>query len=298
MAFRLPPLAAIRAFEAAARHGSFTRAAEELGMTQAAVSYQIKVLEERVGVPLFLRRPRQVMVTEAGRRLASASTQAFDILSAAFSATREGADGKLSISTVPTFATNWLAPRLGSFQLANPSIAVRLDASPRFVDFASEEVDVAIRVGDGNWQGLAAHPLMPATFTPMLSPELAGSIGGVRTPADLLRLPILTPTDPWWLHWLREAGISPKGLEGRPQNEMGSQANEARAAIAGQGVAILTPDFFVAELAAGRLVQPFDLVCVDDDGFWLVYPQTRRNAPKIRAFRSWLLAEVEGPQAG
>ena len=224
----LPPLAAVRVFEAAARQVSFTRAAEELGMTQAAVSYQIKTLEERVGAPLFLRRPRQVELTETGLRLAAASTQALDILAAAFGRTREDAAGKLTISTVPTLATNWLAPRLGLFQLANPSIAVRLETSPRYVDFTREDVDVAIRVGDGNWPGLAAHALLPTIFTPMLSPELAASIGGVNEPADLLRLPILTPTDPWWAQWLVAAGVSPEGLKGRPQNEMGSQARAWR----------------------------------------------------------------------
>ena len=293
----VPPLAAVRVFEAAARHASFTRAAEELGMTQAAVSYQIKTLEERVGAPLFLRRPRQVELTETGLRLAAASTQALDILAAAFGRTREDAAGKLTISTVPTLATNWLAPRLGLFQLANPSIAVRLETSPRYVDFTREDVDVAIRVGDGSWPGLAAHALLPTIFTPMLSPELAASIGGVNEPADLLRLPILTPTDPWWAQWLVAAGVSPEGLKGRPQNEMGSQANEARAAIAGQGVAILTPFFFTSELASGRLIRPFDLVWEDDAAFWLVYPQGRRNLPKISAFRSWILAEAAASQS-
>ena len=293
----LPPLAAVRVFEAAARHASFTRAAEELGMTQAAVSYQIKTLEERVGAPLFLRRPRQVELTETGLRLAAASTQALDVLSAAFGTMRDDVAGKLTISTVPTLATNWLAPRLGLFQLANPSIAVRLETSPRYVDFSREDVDVAIRVGNGNWPGLVAHPLLPTIFTPMLSPELAASIGGINEPADLLRLPILTPTDPWWAQWLTAAGVSPEGLKGRPQNEMGSQANEARAAIAGQGVAILTPFFFTSELASGRLIQPFDLLWEDKASFWLVYPHGRRNLPKISAFRSWILAEAAASQS-
>lgn len=293
----LPPLSAVRVFEAAARHGSFTRAADELRMTQAAVSYQIKALEERVGAPLFLRRPRQVELTETGLRLAAASTQALDVLSAAFGTMRDNVAGKLTISTVPTLATNWLAPRLGLFQLANPSIAVRLETSPRYVDFSREDVDVAIRVGNGNWPGLVAHPLLPTIFTPMLSPELAASIGGINEPADLLRLPILTPTDPWWSQWLTAAGVSPEGLKGRPQNEMGSQANEARAAIAGQGVAILTPFFFTSELASGRLTQPFDLLWEDKASFWLVYPHGRRNLPKISAFRSWILAEAAASQS-
>lgn len=291
---RLPPLAAVRAFEAAARHASFTKAADELGMTQAAVSYQIKMLEERLGEPLFLRRPRQVALTEMGRRLAPALTEAFETMSSAFAELRDGSDDRLSITTVPTFATHWLAPRLGSFQLAHPNLAVRLDTSNNYVDFAREEMDVAVRVGRGVWSGLAVHKLMPLTFTPMLSPELAASIGGVSEPADLLKLPVLGPNDPWWPQWLAAAGLPPDSLAGRPKSFLGSQANEARAAIAGQGVAMLTPEFFMAELASGRLARPFDLLGHDEDAFWLAYPESRRNAPKIVAFRAWILAEMGG----
>ena len=289
---QLPPLTAVRVFEAAARHQSFTKAAAELGMTQAAVSYQIKVLEDRFGAPLFLRRPRQVNLTEAGQRLAPAITEAFEMIGQAFATARSGAQGTLSITTVPTFATNWLAQHLGSFQVVHPSLAVRLDMSPSIVDFSREEIDVAIRAGDGNWPGLAKHFLMRTEFTPMLSPQLAASIGGVNTPADLLKLPIIGPDDPWWAQWLTEAGLSPQTLEGRPQNRMGSQTVEGGAAIAGLGVAMLTPSFFQTELAAGRLVQPFDLVCDDGKGYWLAYPEARRNVPKIAAFRAWILAEL------
>jgi LysR family glycine cleavage system transcriptional activator len=296
--YKLPPLAAVRAFEAAARHASFTRAAEELGMTQAAVSYQIKMLEDRVGGPLFLRRPRQVELTETGRRLAPVLTQAFELMSSAFGELRERLEDRLSISTVPTFATHWLAPRLGSFQLAHPNLAVRLDTSDKYVDFTREEMDAAVRVGRGVWPGLTVHKLMALTFTPMLSPELAESICGIGEPADLLKLPVLGPSDPWWPHWLAAAGLPPDSLKGRPKSFLGSQANEARAAIAGQGVAMLTPEFFTAELASGRLVRPFDLLGLDDDAFWLVYPQSRRNAPKISAFRSWILDEMSQAAAG
>ncbi|GAB1584506.1 LysR substrate-binding domain-containing protein [Phyllobacterium phragmitis] len=293
MAEQLPPLSAVRVFEATARHLSFTKAAAELGMTQAAVSYQIKVLEDRMGGALFLRRPRQVILTELGERLAPAVTEAFELIRQAFVTARSGAQGTLSISTVPTFANNWLAQHLGSFQVAHPSLAVRLDMSARVIDFAREDIDVAIRAGDGNWPGLAAHLLIRAEFTPMLSPELAASIGGVKEPADLLRLPIIGPDDPWWTLWLTEAGASPDGLLGRPSNWMGSQTVEAGAAMAGQGVAMLTPAFFKAELASGRLLQPFELVCSDDRAYWLVYPEARRNLPKISAFRTWILTELE-----
>lgn len=292
MALQLPPLAAIRVFEAAARHGSFTRAAEELGMTQAAVSYQIKVLEERIGAPLFLRKPRQVALTEAGQRLAPAVTEAFGLISEAYAAARLGAEGVLCVSASLTFASNWLARHLGAFQLAHPLLAVRLDTSTRLVDFAREDIDVAIRSGSGNWPGLAQHLMFKADFTPMLSPKLAASIGGLQDPADLLRLPILDPQDYWWKEWFELAGVPTDTLATRTQSSMGAQAYEASAAMAGHGVAILTPALFSDELADGRLVQPFDLVADAGNSYWLVYPEARRNMPKIRAFRDWLLAAV------
>jgi LysR family glycine cleavage system transcriptional activator len=288
----LPPLAAVRVFEATARHLSFTRAAAELGMTQAAVSYQIKLLEERVGVPLFLRRPRQVALTEAGQRFAPQVSEAFALLADAYAAVRGVAEGTLVISTIQTFASNWLARHLGSFQLQHPSIAVRLETESRMVNFAREEIDVGIRSGGGKWPGLVMHLLFPAHFTPMLSPRLAASIGGVKAPADLLKLPILDPRDPWWTIWFGAAGVTETDLARRPGTSMGSQASEANAAIAGQGVAILTPALVAAEIEDGRLVQPFELVANDGHAYWLVYPEARRNVPKIRAFRDWLLAEI------
>ncbi|MGF7008476.1 LysR substrate-binding domain-containing protein [Aminobacter sp. BE322] len=295
MALQLPPLTAIRVFEAAARHASFTKAAAELGMTQAAVSYQIKLLEERVGAPLFLRRPRQVALTEVGRRLAPAASEAFAILGEAYAAARGGSAGTLCVSTVLTFASNWLARHIGSFQMRHPGIAVRLDTSSRMVDFAREDVDVGIRSGDGTWPGLVAHRLFRAQYTPMLSPKLAESIGGVKEPADLLKLNILDPGDIWWTRWFALAGLPADSLSGRPDTSMGSQAYEASAAMAGQGVAILTRAFFTSELAEGRLIQPFDLIGDDGQGYWLVYPEARRNAPNIRAFRDWILAELARP---
>jgi len=291
----LPPLQAIRVFEAVARHLSFTKAAQELGMTQAAASYQIKLLEERIGAPMFLRRPRQIELTEPGQRLAPAVSEAFAILGQAYAAARGGADGLLCVTTVLTFASNWLAQHLGAFQIAHPALAVRLDTSSRLTDFAREDVDLAIRSGGGKWPGLEAHKLLDADFTPMLSPKLAASIGGVNEPADLLRLPILDPGDIWWTQWFEAAGVSGHDLAKRPGSSMGAQAYEANAAMAGHGVAILTRALFKNEIADGRLVQPFDLVGDDGHAYWLVYPTARRNVPKIRAFRDWILAEIACP---
>ncbi|MXN65773.1 transcriptional regulator GcvA [Stappia sp. GBMRC 2046] len=289
----LPPLAALRAFEAAARHQSFTRAGEELGMTQAAVSYQIKVLEDRLGAPLFHRRPRQVTLTETGQRLAPEISRAFAILADAFTEARGVVEGTLTISTMHTFAAHWLVQRLGAFQLQNPSLAVRLDPSSDLADFSRDPIDVAIRSGDGKWPGLISHLIMKADFTPMLNPGLAERQGGLNAPNDLLSLPILDPSDPWWPKWFAAAGVD---AEERLSRQRGSyytvQTLEAGAAIAGTGVAILTPAFYKAELASGRLVQPFDLVAEDGRGYWLVYPETRTNSPKIRAFRDWILSEA------
>jgi LysR family glycine cleavage system transcriptional activator len=294
MSHRLPPLAALRAFEAAARHLSFTRAAEELAMTQAAVSYQIRILEDRVGAPLFVRRPRQVHLTEPGHALALAATSAFRTIAEAYETARTGGLGTLSISTIPTFAANWLALRLGNFQMDHPRIAVRIETSEAIVDLARDNIDIAIRSSArGEWQGLDAHFLFRETYTPMLSPALADRIGGVREPADLLKLPIIDAGDPWWSAWFGLAGLDvAEELARRPRSQFGYQAYEGRAAVAGIGVGILTPAMFAQELAAGSLVQPFDLLGEDANSYWLVYLSERRNVPKIRSFRDWLLDQI------
>jgi LysR family glycine cleavage system transcriptional activator len=288
----LPPLSAVRAFEAAARHGSFTKAAAELGMTQAAVSYQVKLLEDRVGTPLFLRLPKRVVLSEAGKRLAPPVTEAFQRLQAAFAALRESSEGVLSVTAIMSFATNWLVPRLGTFQLAHPSIAVRLETSQRLVDFSREEVDVGIRSGKGKWTGLKAHLLMPTEFTPLCSPALLARAGQLAEPADLLKLPLLDWRDESWRQWFALAGIDDPKPTPHPTVQLESQLMLGQAAMAGQGVAILTPAYFAADIAAGRLVQPFDLVGRSESSFYLVYPQERQNVPKIRAFRDWILKEV------
>jgi LysR family transcriptional regulator, glycine cleavage system transcriptional activator len=284
----LPPLTAIRAFEAVARHLSFTRAAEELGMTQAAVSYQIKLLEERIGAPLFLRRPRQIALTEAGERLAPEVGQAFDLLRSAFARSRGRIEGMLALSTVPTFASQWLAPNLGLFQLAHPDIAVRVESSGHLVDFASEEFDAVIRATNREASGLVWHLLLKAEFAPMLSPQLMQEYQ-VREPRDLLRVPQITPDDPWLSKWLALNGVEAPDFGDRPFARLGSQYLEAAAIAAGRGVAMLTPAFYTVELAAGRLVQPFPSVAWDGHGYYLAYPEGRRNQPKIRAFRDWIV---------
>jgi LysR family glycine cleavage system transcriptional activator len=287
------PLNALRVFDAVTRLLSFTKAGEELGMTQTAVSYQIKLLEETLGARLFLRRPRQIELTEAGARLAPKIAEAFGLIAEALANLKTVSEETLTISATPTFAAHWLAGRIGRFQLAAPHIAVRMIANVDLADFARDSVDVAIRYGSGGERGLAFHELMRIDYTPMLSPRLLETAGPLKEPRDLLGLRLIDPDDPWWRHWFEAAGVHDANLEGRPRARFGSQTFEASVAIAGHGVAILTPAFYRNEIASGLLTQPFPLVCSDDKtAYWLTYPQTRRHQPKIRAFRDWLLDEI------
>ena len=290
---RIPPLTAVRVFEAAARHENFTRAGEELAMTQAAVSYQVKLLEERLGVPLFRREKKRVALTDAGRRAAGEVSRAFDMLDGAFASLRAEDESSLTLTTSYTFANTWLAWRLGAFQIANPEMAVRLLTDDVLADFAGEDVDLGIRTGMGEWPGLAADLLFRINFTPMCSPDFLARHGGAAlTPQGLLDVPRIGPDDPWWPHWLREAGVEVTDDIPMRGIRLGYQANEGHAAMAGQGMAMLTPFFWRHDLAAGRLVQPFRQLSTRGWGYWLVYAEHRRAVPKIKRFRDWMLAEV------
>ncbi len=292
----LPPLPSVRVFEAAARHENFTLAAAELGMTQAAVSYQIRLLEERLGLPLFVRSKRRVTLSEAGRRLAPVVSDAFDRLAEGFSGLVDEDESVLGISTAQTFASNWLAGRLGGFQIARPELAVRLLTSNALADFARDEVDVAVRMGAGPWPGLRQHFLFCLYATPLCTPEFRER-HRLERPEDLLRVPRLNAHDWWWKQWLEEAGVPLTDEVPKQGIRLDSQALEGNAALAGHGVGLLTPLYWRAEIAAGRLVQPFDLVIVSGPALWLVYPEHKRGRAKIRAFRDWLLAEMSAEAA-
>ena len=270
----LPPLSALRVFEAAARHLSFTHAAAELGMTQAAVSYQVKLLEDRIGSPLFLSLP---------------ASEGLDLLASGYATARGSVAGTLTLDVVPSFAACWLARHLGEFQKVCPGLAVRVVSSPMMGDFSREEVDFAVRWGFGNWPNLSCHPLFDVAFTPMLSSEVLTRIGGLTTPADLAHAPLVDPADPWWDAWFQGAGVERPTTSSQIATGLKAQHLGAVAAMAGYGVALLTPFFWRDELADARLVQPFDFVCRDGRAFWLCYPTTRRNLSKVRLFRDWLL---------
>ncbi|MBA4095670.1 MAG: hypothetical protein C0484_02730 [Rhodospirillum sp.] len=198
----------------------------------------------------------------------------------------------LSVTSVETFATNWLTPRLATFQERHPSIMVRLEAMGRVVSFERDGYDVGIRSGLGNWPGLKAHWLLPIEFTPLCSPQLLARAGGLKTPADLLRLPLFDDREGWWQQWFAQIGERDIKLTHTPNFQAITQAMLAQAVLAGHGVALLMPFLFAPEIEAGRLVQPFDLVCRSELSYWLVYPEEYEKFAKVQAFREWLLQEL------
>jgi len=293
------PLSAVRVFEAAARLLSFTRAAEELGMTQAAVSWQVKALEKRLDQPLFRRLPREVALTPAGERLARAATEAMTALRSAVSDLTDSGAGVLSITVLQTFATQWLAPRLGAFQVDHPEIAVRLDSSQRLVDLMREEFDVGLRGGrDGQWAGMESVFLFPSAQTVLATPQVMAALGETPRPEDLLRVECVG-SDEEWTAWYASAGVvrGPPKPGGGPRITADSQVLEVATAMANGAAAIGSPVMFGADIAAGRLFQPFEIYIGDVGGYWLAYPQDRRRARKIAAFRDWLLEHVRADPA-
>jgi LysR family glycine cleavage system transcriptional activator len=284
------PLSALRIFEAAARLKSFTRAADELGVTQAAVSWQVKALEQRLDQPLFRRLPREVALTAGGERLARAASEAMSLLRTALEDLTETGEGVLSLTSLESLAVQWLAPRIGAFQLAHPRIAVRLETNGRLVDLQNAGFDVGLRSGVGDWPGLESHLLFHAGVTPLCTPEVCRE-HRLAEPKDLLAAPLIG-LDQDWASWFTTAGVAPPKPSERGRLIADLQSIEVGSALAGRGVALGSPILFAPELAQGRLVQPFPIISERNGGYWLVYAKERRRAPKIIAFRDWLLGCV------
>jgi LysR family glycine cleavage system transcriptional activator len=292
-------MASIRAFEAAARTENFTAAAAELGMTQAAVSYQVKSLEERLGAPLFVREKGRARLTPLGARLLPALSGAFDAIESAFASHRQEDESLLTVTTTHTFANTWLAWRLGGFQMEHTDLAVRMTTSNEIVDLRAGDADVAIRAGSGNWEGLEAHRLFESSFTPMASPDciavVEGKLGRKLEPADIPSQHLINPSDDWWQQWFADNGVpADEAVLRRPGVRLENQANEGHAAMAGQGFALLTPLLWKGDVAAERLTMPFpERVSARGWAYWLVYPKERRMVPKVKRFREWLLVEMQ-----
>ena len=288
----LPPLNALRSFDAAARHQSFTRAAEELCVTQGAVSHQVKALEIELGLQLFKRKRNGLVITEAGHDYLAVVRDVFDRLELATDRLlQRQRSGTITVSTSPDFAAKWLVSRLGRFAEAYPEIELKLAALMHRVDFAREDVDLAIRHGDGQWPELDAVNLSAEELFPVCSPSLMTSRGGLHKPEDVLRFPLLHLDDRHdWSRWLETAGASGEGLLHGPILNHASMLIDA--AIDGQGIALARTMLAASDLIAGRLVRPFQAAIPLRNTYWIVCPRATRALPKIVAFRDWLFDEV------
>jgi LysR family transcriptional regulator, glycine cleavage system transcriptional activator len=287
-----PPLQAVKVFDAVARHLNFTKAANELNMTQSAVSYQVKLLESFIGAPLFVREARGVALSEQGRTVAPMVRRALNDLTQAFQSAKNETTNLLVISTMQTFASTWLAPRIGSFQMQNPDIAVKLDVSNHLVDFQNDGVDAAIRSGKGGWPGLKTHLLGGGNFTVVCSPLYYEKIGKPKKPADLTDCIFIGPRDDWWPVWFAAAGLKPPAALSRPGVDVETQQMAAVLAAAGHGLALVHPGFVTQDIKEGKLIQPFDVRASTGFNYYLVYPDVARVPRKTSLFRDWILAEA------
>lgn len=283
----------LHAFAAASRHLNFTRAADELCVTQAAVSHQIKSLEAQIGKPLFLRTARGLQLSDDGARLAPLVQQAFAQLDKAVALLDERTPPeRLTVAVVGTYAQGWLLERLPRFQAEHPHIELRLQTHNNKLDLATETIDAAIRFGDGAWRSVHAQALQGAPLTPLCAPELAATLS---RPADLRRCTLLRSfrTEDWPA-WARAAGCDALHARG-PQFD--TSVLMVQAAMLGLGVALAPASMFRRELAQGRLVQPF-AVDVDVGRYWLTRSLTREPTPALQAFAAWLQAGIAAPEPG
>jgi LysR family glycine cleavage system transcriptional activator len=296
----LPPLSALRAFEAAARHLSFSKAAAELHVTPAAISHQIAGLEAYYGVQLFRRLTRALMLTEAAQAALPPLREAFERLGeAAQRLDAHRTEGVLTISVSPSFAAKWLVPRLSRFQALNPRIELRIDANDQLVDFDRDGVDLGIRYGRGGYPGLRVDMLIEDEVAPVCSPRLMAGPHPLRRPADLRHHALLhvewktmSEAAPSWRMWLLAAGI--EGVDSGRGPRFSLESMALQAAIDGQGVALTSNVLSEDDVRAGHLVRPFDITLGPPGRFayWVVCPAWRAEQPKVQAFRDWLLAEA------
>ncbi|MGZ3375654.1 MAG: transcriptional regulator GcvA [Phenylobacterium sp.] len=299
---RLPPLNALRAFEAAARHRNFSRAADELSVTPGAVSQQIQNLEDYVGAALFKRTPKGLLLTDAAQTALPALREAFDRLAEAASLLTAAVDGRrLTLTAPPSFAAKWLVPRLGAFEQAHPQVDVWLSAAIELVDLAAGEVDVAIRYGAGRYPGLEVHRLFSETVIPVASPEHLANQPLV-TPADLANhvllhdgSPDLDDSCPDWSMWLAARGL--KTIDGMRGPRFNQSSLVIEAAVNGRGVALAKRTLAQADLEAGRLVAPLQIATAVDFAYYLVHPKAKGRLPQVKAFVSWIEAEAQAHEA-
>ena len=293
MTGRLPPLNALRAFEAAARHLSFTKAAEELFVTQAAVSHQIKTLEEWLGLKLFRRLNRRLLLTEEGQAYMGPVRDALSSIIAATDSLRASEnEGLLTVSAMTSFAATWLLPRIPKFGRKFPDIDIRVDVREDITDFARDGVDVALRYGGGSYPGMDSVWFLAEEAFPVCAPALVeAGPHPLRTPEDLRHHTLIRDfTEDLWGRWLDLAGVSDIPYGHGPSFNLLNLAIDA--AVAGDGVALGRSAIVAGALADGRLVQPFDLVMPSENAYFFVCPEETANRPKIQLFRDWIIKEA------
>ena len=288
---RLPPLNALRAFEVAARSENFTRAAEELGVSQVAVSQQVKSLEAALGLKLFARDGKRLVITSAGKQYLAVVRDALDRIAVGTDRLLQNRPSSVfTVSTSPDFGAKWLVHRLGRFAAAHPKIDLRVSTTTKQVDLIAEHVDLAIRHGDGHWAGLDAVALGPERLVPVCSPKLLSGRNRITQASDLLKLPLLR-LDGWstWSKWFEAAGVSASARRGPVLNQASMLID---AAVDGQGVALARTTLAAWDLLHGRLVVPIDVALPLENTYWIVYPKLASQEAKVVTLRDWLLAEA------
>ena len=292
MARQIPPLTALRAFEAAGRHLSFTKAAHELHVTQAAISHQVKSLEKYLGLKLFRLLNRTLLLTDAGQLYLPPLTDAFEGITRATHRLRQHLGrARLTVSVLPSFAAGWLVPRLGRFRQRCPDVDLRIDPTNSLTDFRRDDVELGILYGRGNYPGLRTDRLMREEFFPVCSPRLLEGPAPLRDPADLTHHTLLhddMTVD--WRTWLLAAGV--EGVDAERGITVTDSSMLLRAAIAGQGVALARSVLAADEIASGRLVRPFDVDVPTEYAYYLAYPEKSADQPNVVAFREWILEEA------
>lgn len=297
MARQLPPLNPLRAFEVAARHSSFTRAADELFVTPSAVSHQVKTLEEYLGIPLFLREAKTLTLTAAGRAYLPGVQQAFHLLADATRQLSAELAPVLRVDIPPTFAAKWLIPRLDRFVKAHPEIDIRVSTNSGPPDFARDDYDMAIRFGRGHYPELHAELCLAVKVFPVCSPALMEGPHPLREPSDLRHHPLLhdastyaDASNPDWAAWLRHAGVedidASRGLSFTPSHLV------INAAIDGLGIALAKDSWVEQDLAQGRLIRPFDISLPVESAYYMLFPSHRAKDVRIATFADWLRSEV------
>ncbi len=289
---KLTSLNFLNTFETVARHLSFTNAAKELYLTQAAVSHQIRSLEDQIGVELFHRVSRKIILTKEGEKLLPSVVSGLQGISDSLDSIRNyDFEDNLVVGVGSSFSANWLVHRLGGFYQKFPDINLHLKISTNDPDFRNEGTDLAVVWGKGDWKGVISEKLMVVEFTPVCSPELLNNYNSLKTPKDLIKFPLLDDSDyEFWQEWLEKAGISGKKFKRRLVIRDSNVL--IRSALDGHGVALCAVGIVQEYLDSGQLIRPFDLSITGRGFYYLIYPEKSNRKPLVRLFKNWLIEEI------